>query len=83
MGVSLRSSATKRCVPRPHPLLRSKELSQFQGLKAGNGAFTVLIEAFTVSTFILVVTPPGAHDEATLLNVAAARPQFDALIATI
>ena len=63
--------------------VRSKEQSQFYGLKAGNGGFTLLIEAFTSNTFIMIVTPPSAHDEATLLNMALARPVFDSLIATI
>ena len=110
-------------LPSPAPPLLlpcSKSQSQFQGLRLGNAYFSVLIDAFTSNTYLLVVTsalpkaqsplndegavsstgagPPflpadgGAAttaavalppDEAVLLNVALARPQFERLIAEI
>lgn len=57
---------------------------QLLGLRAGNSCFTVHIQAFTSNTHLLCVTSdPEIPDEATLLNVAMAKPHFERLIAEI
>lgn len=62
-----------------------KSQSQFQGLRAGNAAFTVFIDAFTANTYLMVVTsaPDAVPAEAALLNIAIARSHFERLIAEI
>jgi Ras-related GTP-binding protein A/B len=65
----------------------AREAAQFGGLRTGNSAFTVFIEGFTPNTYLMVVTAAaagaGTPDEATLLNVALARPRFEQLISEI
>ena len=75
----------------------AREGAQFGGLRVGNSTFTVFIEGFTPNTYLMLVTSlrprrgellqgnPGdaPPEEATLLNVALARPRFTRLIAEI
>lgn len=67
-----------------------KAQAQFQGLRTGGAAFTVLVDAFTSNTYAMVVTstaapgaPPAPTAEATLLNLAIARERFERLMADI
>ena len=71
--------------------MRRKSQTQFQGLRTGNSAYTVLIDAFTANTYVMVVASnasPAAVSaaptvEATLLNVAIARETFERTISEI
>ena len=59
----------------------AKAKAHLTGLRAGGPAGDTLIAAFTSNTYILVVaTHRRATDEATLLNVSAARPHFERII---
>lgn len=62
----------------------AKSAGSFQGLRAGNSAFSVLLDAFTSTTHILVVTSdPAVPEDATLLNIALARAPFEKLISDV
>eukprot|EP00550_Attheya_septentrionalis_P013499 CAMPEP_0198304468 /NCGR_PEP_ID=MMETSP1449-20131203/57416_1 /TAXON_ID=420275 /ORGANISM="Attheya septentrionalis, Strain CCMP2084" /LENGTH=424 /DNA_ID=CAMNT_0044006993 /DNA_START=106 /DNA_END=1380 /DNA_ORIENTATION=+ len=58
-----------------------KAQSQFQGMEVRNSRFSAFIDAFTLNTYIMViVSDPGVHTEATLLNIKNARTHFERFI---
>jgi Ras-related GTP-binding protein A/B len=72
-------------------LLCGRGQGQFQGLRVGNGAFTLALDACTSNTYLLVVTglqrdsatgslPPP---ESLMLNMALAKRAFERLIAEV
>mmetsp|Transcript_5871 Transcript_5871/g.7613 ORF Transcript_5871/g.7613 Transcript_5871/m.7613 type:complete len:453 (-) Transcript_5871:324-1682(-) len=58
-----------------------KAQSQFQGMEVRNSRFSAFIDAFTTNTYIMViVSHPGVHEAATLLNIKNARRHFERFI---
>lgn len=58
-----------------------KAQSQFQGMEVRNSRFSAFIDAFTANTYIMViVSHPGVHTAATLLNIKNARRHFERFI---
>ena len=58
-----------------------KAQSQFQGMEVRNSRFSAFIDAFTANTYIMViVSRPGVHTAATLLNIRNARRHFERFI---
>ncbi len=55
--------------------------SAFHSMRVGNSKFTAIVDAFTATTYILVVvSDPGVPSGSVALNISIARPHFERVI---
>ena len=55
----------------------------FQSMTVRNGQFRAIIAEFTKSTYILlIISDQDVEDEVIVLNIAAAKPHFEALLSS-
>jgi Ras-related GTP-binding protein A/B len=59
----------------------NRQQARFESISVGNSGFSAVIEAFTATTYIMVVTSkPGVYTAGTRLNINVARVHFAALL---